>query len=104
MTFPHRHGPIHHMAVRRRSSIVCDVGAIPAPDVGTIDVLARLQLGAFRHGVALRLRGASSELLELIALVGLSDVLTDELQRQAEDREQRLRVEEEGELDDPAVP
>ena len=89
------------MTVRRRSLIVCDTGAIPAPDVGTIDVLARLQLGAIRQGFELRLRGASAELLELIALAGLSDVLPVELQGQAEDREQRLRVEEEAELDDP---
>jgi hypothetical protein len=90
------------MAVRGRSTIVCDAGAISAPDVGTVDVLARLSLGARRHGFELRLRNASAALLELIAFVGLSDALPLELQGQTEDREQPLGVEEEGELDDPA--
>jgi hypothetical protein len=94
------------MAVRRQSTVLCDVGAITAPDVGTIDVLARLQLGALRQGMRLRLHDASSELVALIALAGLSDALAVdalavELQRQPEDREERLRVEEETELDDP---
>ncbi len=90
------------MAVRRRSTIVCDAGAIEAPDVGTIGVLARLQLGAHRHGCEVRLCGASSELVELITLAGLGDVLPVVLQRQTEDREQPLGVEEEAELDDPS--
>jgi ABC-type transporter Mla MlaB component len=90
------------MSVPRRSTIVCDAGGISAPDVGTINVLARLQLGALRHGFELRLRNAPAELVELIALIGLGDVLCVELKREAENREERLRVEEEGELDDPA--
>ena len=88
----------------RRSTIVHDVGAISLPDAGTIDALARLQLGALRHGFRVRLRGASAELLELIALIGLSDALPVVLQRQPEDREERLGVEEVAELDDPSVP
>jgi hypothetical protein len=91
------------MARPRRSSLVYDVQAISAPDLGTIGALARLQLGARRHGLALRLAGASPELLELITFCGLGDVLPRVLQGQAEERKQRLRVEEEGELDDPPV-
>ena len=89
-------------AMRGRSTIVCDAGAIFAPDVGTVDLLARMQLRARRHGFELRIFDASNELVELIGLVGLADVLRVELQGEAEDRKQRLRVEEEAELDDPS--
>jgi hypothetical protein len=86
---------------RRRSTIVCDVGAI-APDVHAIDALARLQLAARRLGMEVRLRHASSELQELVGFAGLRDVLRVETGGQAEQREERRRVEEERELDDPA--
>ena len=87
-------------------TIDCDVSAL-IPDAAAVDVLARLQLAARRLGLQLRLRGASTELQELVAFVGLRDVLgleklRVEVQRQAEQREQRLGVEEERELDDPA--
>jgi hypothetical protein len=85
----------------RPSPIVCDVGSLPA-DAAALDALARLQLGARRLGIELRLYGASSELLELVDLAALRDVLCFETRRQAEEREDRLGVEEEGELDDPA--
>src|SRR4029450_3223048 len=49
------------------------------------------------------LQRAPPELVELIAFMGLSDVLRVEPRRQPEEREQRLRLEEEGELDDLAV-
>jgi ABC-type transporter Mla MlaB component len=52
----------------------CDVAGVAA-DVVTVDALARLQLGARRHGCQVRLRGASEELHALIALMGLRDVL-----------------------------
>ena len=86
----------------RPATIVCDVGALGEPHAGTIDALARLQLAARRYGFELTLREAPAALLELIALLGLSDALPLELQGQAEDGEQPLGVEEEGELDDPA--
>jgi ABC-type transporter Mla MlaB component len=53
---------------------LCDVDGVPA-DAVTVDALARLQLGARRHGVQVRLRNASPELLELVAFMGLQDVL-----------------------------
>jgi hypothetical protein len=90
------------MAAPARSPIVVDVRAASA-DVSTIDLLARLQLGARRHGRSLLLRDASAELVDLIAFVGLGDALSVEAERQAEQREQPLRVEEEGQLDDPPV-
>jgi ABC-type transporter Mla MlaB component len=46
-------------------------------DAVTVDALARLQLAARRHGCRVRLRHASTELLELVAFMGLSDVLPD---------------------------
>jgi hypothetical protein len=53
---------------------LCDVRGVE-PDVVTADALARLQLGARRLGCRVRLRNASDELLELLAFMGLSDVL-----------------------------
>jgi anti-anti-sigma regulatory factor len=81
--------------------IVCDVAALLAPDAVAVDALASLQLTALRLGCALRLRSASPELQELLAFMGLADVLLRlEVGRQTEEREQRLGVEEERELGD----
>ena len=55
---------------------LCDVNGIE-PDGMTVDALARLQLAARRHGCEVRLRHASSELLELLAFMGLRDVLPE---------------------------
>jgi ABC-type transporter Mla MlaB component len=55
---------------------LCDVSRVD-PDCVTIDALARLQLAARRHGCQVRLRNASSELLELVTFMGLRDVLPD---------------------------
>lgn len=52
----------------------CDVGGVE-PDAVTVEALARLQLAAQRHGCRVRLLGASRELRELVAFMGLSDVL-----------------------------
>jgi ABC-type transporter Mla MlaB component len=53
---------------------VCDVTGVQ-PDAVTVDALARLQLGARRHGCRVRLCNASAALLELVAFMGLEDVL-----------------------------
>ena len=124
------------MAARPPTAFVVDVSAL-APDVGTIDVLARLQLAARRCGGGLRLRAASEDLRRLIELVGLtgvlgtgdaneerfdrsiqtdaraeparpeagvaSDALPVEPGGKPEQREERVRVEEERELDDPSA-
>ena len=68
-----------------------------------VEALARLQLAARRKGLDLRLHVVSRELRDLIELAGLTDVLRVEPQRQAEEREERLGVEEEGELGDAVV-
>jgi hypothetical protein len=83
------------------TTIVCDVRSV-APDAAALDALARLQLNARRLGLELRLRHASGGLQELIAFAGLDEVLRLELEGQPEEREERRRVEEERELDDPA--
>jgi hypothetical protein len=71
------------MNARYRSTIVCDVGAVPS-DAAAIDTLARLQLNARRLGLELRLRHASGELQDLLAFAGLGDVLRIETGRKAE--------------------
>ena len=55
---------------------LCDVRGIE-PDAVTVDALARLQLAARRYGCEVRLRHASSDLRELVAFMGLEDVLPE---------------------------
>ena len=86
---------------------LCDVRGID-PDAVAVDALARLQLAARRNDCQVRLRHASNELRELLAFMGLRDVLPEVTLRpepggQAEEREERLCTEEERELDDPAA-
>jgi ABC-type transporter Mla MlaB component len=54
----------------------CDVSGVQA-DAVTVDALARLQLGARRHGCRVHLRGASDELRSLVRFMGLDDVLVE---------------------------
>ncbi len=89
--------------------ILCDVGAVLDPDVAAADALARLRVATRRLGRRMRVRNASEEFEALLAFMGLGDVLPVreslrlEVRRQPEEREQRLGVEEERELADPAV-
>ena len=55
--------------------LVCDLACVPAADLGLVDALARLQLAAHRTGGTVRLTGMSPELRDLLAFVGLLDVL-----------------------------
>ena len=55
---------------------VCDVTGVE-PDAITVDALARFQVAAGRLGCTVRLRNASAGLRELVALMGLRDILTD---------------------------
>ncbi|MFB7375966.1 STAS domain-containing protein [Kitasatospora purpeofusca] len=99
--------------------LICDLGALTAPDLAVVDALARLRRAAARHGVRLVLRNADGPLRELLAFSGLAAVLLvepDEQQdggrggllpglqagRQAEQREEDLGVEEVGDPGDPA--
>ena len=81
--------------------IVIDVHAV-APDLCTVDDLARLQLAARRAGCSIQLRNAGAALRELIALVGLADVLPLEVGREPEVGEE-LGVQEVVQSRDPAV-
>ena len=55
---------------------LCDVRGVE-PDAVTVDALARLQLAARRRGCRVRLRNASPALLDLMAFMGLTEVLAD---------------------------
>jgi ABC-type transporter Mla MlaB component len=54
----------------------CDVASVK-PDAVTADALARLQLAARGCGCQVRLRDASPELLDLLAFMGLADVVAE---------------------------
>lgn len=55
--------------------LVCDVAAVVVPDAVTVDALARLQLTARRSGQRIRLLHACGALVDLLGLVGLTEVL-----------------------------
>ena len=73
--------------------LVCDLRSLGA-DAETIDLLARLQLAARRHGRTLRFFHASPALQELIAFAGLDAVLRVEPGRETEEGEDPLDIEE----------
>jgi ABC-type transporter Mla MlaB component len=55
--------------------VIVDVRGVE-PDAVTVEALARLQLGARRHGCRVHLSGASPQLCQLIAFLGLTEVLS----------------------------
>lgn len=100
----------HHRSLRapRDEPIECDAGGVRA-DLRAVDALAYAALTARSLGCAIVVRHASGELQALIDLVGLSPVLrcapasTVEPWRQAEEREDPFRVEEERDAADPTA-
>jgi ABC-type transporter Mla MlaB component len=60
----------------RATVALCDVSGIRA-DAVAVDALARLQLAAYRHGCRVRLRQCTPELRDLVAFMGLADVLVE---------------------------
>ena len=58
----------------RGGKIVCDVTEV-AVDAVAVEALARLQLGARRHGCTVRLLSAPRELIDLVSFMGLKDVI-----------------------------
>lgn len=85
-------------AARDDSDPLCyDVAGLEAPDVGTVDALARMALTARRLGRRLELRRARGDLGELLLLAGLSGAEGSavEVVGQAEEREVARGVEEE---------
>jgi hypothetical protein len=88
--------------------VLCDVGGIRDPDLGTVEALARLQLTARRLGRRMRIQGACGPLRDLLSLIGLEDFVpcSDPLIEpgwQAEEREPPLRVQEEADPADPVA-
>ena len=64
-----------HLLTRSGASVAfCDVAGIAA-DAVSVDALARFALAARRHGCRIALQNASTELGDLIAFMGLDDVL-----------------------------
>ena len=59
-----------------------DVRCVEAT-AATVDALARIQLEALRHGCRIRLHNAAPDLLELIAFIGLEQVLPESEDRSA---------------------
>jgi ABC-type transporter Mla MlaB component len=55
--------------------VIVDVRGVE-PDAVTVEALARLQLGARRHGCRVHLSGASPQLCQLIAFLGLTEVFS----------------------------
>jgi ABC-type transporter Mla MlaB component len=86
--------------------LVCDVSALVRPDAVTVDALARLQLTARRFGGRVQLLHACGELLELLAFMGLRDVVPSwarspvEPRAKTEVREQACGVKEEADPTD----
>ena len=56
--------------------LLCEVTGVAA-DLAAVDALARLALAARRQGWCVRLCGASKELRELVAFMGLAEVLRE---------------------------
>jgi len=57
-----------------------EIGAWPieiAPDLDTVDLVARMQLAARRAGCTIRLRGVRPCLHDFLVLVGLDEVLEE---------------------------
>ncbi|MGW3495056.1 STAS domain-containing protein [Streptomyces sp. NPDC001020] len=75
----------------RAGVVVCDVARLRPPDLGAVDLLARLQLAARRAGGRILLRAPDPALGLLLNLVGIPF----ELEGQVEQGEPALGVEEE---------
>jgi hypothetical protein len=61
-----------------RPAVELDVAWIAPADLEAVDALARLQLAATRRGVRLRLRHPSSDLRDLLRMVGLAEVFASD--------------------------
>jgi anti-anti-sigma regulatory factor len=88
-------------------SIVVDASALTDADAAIFESLVRMQLDAARIGASIRLANPPQQLIDLLALFGLSEVLPVdaasgvEVDRQIEEREQS-RVDEEVDRGDTA--
>ncbi|MFE2324833.1 STAS domain-containing protein [Streptomyces sp. NPDC059385] len=80
------------------TAVECDAGAVTAPGLAAVEVLARLRLTARRYGRALIVTGVGPAYRALLDLVGLVELLGE-----PEQREPAGRVQEGVEPDDLAV-
>jgi anti-anti-sigma regulatory factor len=87
----------------RLYGVDCDVSHVRRAELASVEAMARAYVNALRLGSRIRFVNASPALEELIALVGLDGVLLGCLERQPEQREETLGVEERVEPDDPSV-
>ena len=89
------------MTGRPHEALDCDVAGVGHPDLLTVEALSRIGLVARRHSTGIRLRGASVDLIDLLAFCGLPVELVVEGEREAEEWEEARRVEEERDPGDP---
>jgi len=91
-----------------RLILVVDVRTLTEPDLGTIEVLARLQLTARRLGATIRLGHTCDQMRDLLACSGMGELLPLDADssvdgdRLAEERKELL-VDEEVDPRDPAA-
>ena len=88
--------------------VICDVGTIETPDLGTVESLALLRVGLSALGYSVRLRAPSARLRGLIRFCGLDDLLRCEPsapvdEGQTEERKQPVGIEEVVEPGDPTI-
>ena len=57
------------------SRVICDLGGVVSSDAVVVEALARLQLASRRRGCSIELRNASTQLRDLLELVGLDRVV-----------------------------
>jgi hypothetical protein len=83
--------------------VTCHLGSVAAPDLGTVDALCRLRMSVAHMGYVLRLIEATPQLEELLTWCGLDESSLVQGEREAEEREETIGVEEEVEPGDPTV-
>ena len=83
--------------------IDCDMGLLPRADLAVVNLVARLLLAARRGDCEVRIVNPPDGLDELLALSGLDRLphLRVQMVRQAEQWEEALGVQEEGDPADP---
>ena len=95
--------PPAHPDARDRPVVTCHMGAVLAPDLGTVDALCRLRMSVAHMGYVLRLIEATPQLEELLTWCGLNEGSLVQGERKAEEREETFGVEKEVEAGDPTV-
>ena len=97
--------PTHpaHPDAPHRPVVICHLGAVAAPDLGTVDALCHLRMSVVHMGYVLRLIEATPELEEVLIWCGLEDALGLIGEGETEEGEETFGVEKEIEPGDPTV-